>query len=89
MQLSIKALVFAVAVLWAGCLLCVGLVHLIVPTYGSAFLSLVSSIYPGFHGSTTLGDTILGTAYALIDGAVGGAVFGWLYNLAARAMVAA
>jgi len=33
-----------------------------------------------------LGDTLVGTAYALIDGGVGGFIFGWLYNLfAARA----
>ena len=49
-------------------------------SYGSAFLQCVSSIYPGFHNSRHFVDVLVGTGYALFDGAVGGALFGWLCN---------
>jgi hypothetical protein len=88
MRISIKALTFVTAVIWAGCVLFVIIVHSISVSYGGAFLGLVSSIYPGFHGSGTPGDMILGVGYALVDGAVGGAVFGWLYNGVVRTTVA-
>ena len=83
MRLSIKALTFSFALLWGGCLLFVGLVHLAVPSYGTAFLDLMGSIYPGFHASGSIGDVLIGTGYGLVDGAVGACVFGWLYNLCA------
>ncbi len=81
MKLSIKALAIACGLLWGGCLLLVGLVNLAAPPYGANLLAGVSSIYPGFHASHTIADVLVGTAYALLDGAAGGALFGWLYNL--------
>jgi hypothetical protein len=30
-----------------------------------------------------MGSVVTGTIYALVDGAIGGAIFGWLYNLVA------
>ena len=35
----------------------------------------------GYHPGTGMGSVVIGTIYALVDGFVGGAVFGWLYNL--------
>jgi hypothetical protein len=62
----------------------VGLINLAVPSYGAAFLQGVSSIYPGFHNSRHFLDVLVGTGYALFDGAVGGVLFAWLYNFFAR-----
>jgi hypothetical protein len=28
-----------------------------------------------------MGSVVIGTIYALVDGVIGGAIFGWLYNL--------
>jgi len=28
-----------------------------------------------------MGSVVTGTIYALVDGVIGGAIFGWLYNL--------
>jgi len=84
MQFSLKALAIACGLLWGGLLLVVGLANLAVPTYGSAFLQGMSSVYPGFRASGTFADILVGTGYALIDGALGGLVFGWLYNFIAR-----
>jgi hypothetical protein len=83
-RLSVKALAIVSALLWGGGILCVGLVHLASPSYGSSFLEGISSIYPGFHGARSLGDVLVGTAYGLIDGGFGGFFFGWLYNLFAK-----
>lgn len=80
MRLSIKSLAMTMALLWGGCLLVVGLVNLASPSYGAAFLRGMSSVYPGFHASRTPLDMLVGTGYALVDGATAGLLFGWLYN---------
>lgn len=80
MRLSIKSLVITMALLWCGCVLALGLLNLVWPSYGAAFLHAMSSVYPGFHANRTLLDVLVGTGYALVDGAVAGMLFGWLYN---------
>ncbi len=80
MSLSVRSLAMTLALLWGSALLMVGLVNLAAPAFGNAFLQGVSSIYPGFHHSRHLLDVLVGTGYALVDGAVGGAFFAWLYN---------
>jgi hypothetical protein len=80
MTVSVRSLAIVSALLWGGGILFVGLVNLAAPSYGTAFLQCVSSVYPGFHDSRTFLDVLVGTGYALFDGAVGGALFGWLYN---------
>ena len=84
MTLSIRALTFTAALLWGGGVLVCGLANLIWPTYGVAFLQLVSSIYPGYHATRSLGSVAVGTLYALLGGAVCGWLFAWLYNRVAR-----
>jgi hypothetical protein len=81
MRLSIKAMTIAWALLWAGCVLVVGLANLVAPAYGLSFLQLISSIYPGYHASRNFVDVLVGTGYAIVDGGIGGLVFAWLYNL--------
>lgn len=83
MKLNIKALSVALAVLWAGAVFFVGVANLIWPAYGKAFLVMLASIYPGYHAAGTFGDAIAGSLYALVDGAIVGLIFGWLYNLIA------
>ena len=85
MRLSIKSLAIACAVLWGGGILFVGLVNLASPSYGTVFLQWTSSIYPGFHNSRTFIDVLVGTGYGLVDGAVGGLLFGWIYNAFCKA----
>lgn len=80
MKLSIRALTIVSALLWGGGLLLVAVLNLASPSYGVAFLQMMSSVYPGFHASSTFGDVLVGTIYALVDGAICGLLFGWLYN---------
>lgn len=82
MRLSVKGFSIACALSWAGCILFVELVHLARPEYGTQFLAGMSSVYPWFHSAGTIGNAL--TVEGFIDGLLGGALFAWLYNLAAK-----
>jgi len=81
MKLSVKALAIASAILWGVALLMVGTANTIWPSYGVAFLDVMSSIYPGYSsGNAGLTGIIVLTLYGAVDAAIGGAIFAWLYN---------
>lgn len=84
MRFNVTALGLAAGLIWGGAMLLVGIANSAWPNYGRAFLDIVASIYPGYRPGTGAGSVITGTLYALVDGAIGGVVFGWLYNLLAR-----
>ena len=77
---SVKGLALTVGILWGGCVLLVGLGNLIGPSYGVAFLEIARSIYPGYANTAGFFGVIVGTLYALLDGAILGALIAWLYN---------
>jgi hypothetical protein len=81
MKLNLRAIAFAAGVLWAFAVLTTGLANLIWPSYGHAFLQIIASLYPGYNAERSLGDIIIGTLYALVDGAFCGLIFGGVYNL--------
>ncbi len=81
MKLDIKGMAITLGLVWGAAVLLVGIANLIWPNYGQAFLELVASIYPGYTAGAGVGQLIVGTLYGLVDGAVGGAVIAWLYNL--------
>lgn len=81
MKLNLKALTLTAGILWAVALFLTGLANLIWSGYGTAFLQCFASVYPGYHASGSFGDLVVGTLYALIDGAVAALIFGWVYNL--------
>jgi hypothetical protein len=80
MRLSLKAIALAGAIVWGGAILLVGLINLAWPGYGLNFLQVTSSVYPGFHTSHTIRSVLMGTLDGLVDGAVAGLLFAWLYN---------
>ena len=80
MRLDLRAMALAGSAFWGLTVLVVGLLNLVRPAYGLAFLQCLSSVYPGYHATSKLGDVLTGTGYALLDGAVTGWLFGWLYN---------
>lgn len=84
MRMNIKALAIALGVIWSASVLLVGLAHQLWPGYGLAFLDLAASLYPGFHPDGGWVAVIVGSLYALVDGAIGGAVIAWLYNTMAH-----
>jgi hypothetical protein len=80
MKLSIKAMALTSGLLWGGAVLCVATANCVEPRYGKKFLGILESIYPGYHVHPEPASVALGTAYALVDGAAGGAICAWLYN---------
>ena len=84
MSLNIKALAIAGAIFFGACFLVVGLANLIWESYGVAVLQLGASVYPGYDGPDGIWSVIVVTLWALVDGAVIGAIVGWLYNGAAN-----
>jgi hypothetical protein len=80
MRVSMKAFALAFALVWGSGVAFAALVHLAVPSYAAVFLAFVSSMYPGFHGARNFLDALVGIAYALLDGCIGGLFLAWLYN---------
>lgn len=80
MRLSMMRMAIAGGLVWCSGILFVGLIHLAVPSYGVAFLDMVASVYPWFHGARSFGDAVIGAVDGLIDGAVAGFLFACLYN---------
>ena len=81
MRLSTKALALAAALVWGiVCMGGVGLFNLIWPPYGEHFLITMSSIYPGYHATRSIGEVMVGAGYGVVDGGVGGLLFAWIYN---------
>ncbi len=79
MKLSVKGLALTSGILWGALILLVGIANLIFPEYGENLLELAEDIYPGYTIGG-FGSVIVATMYALVDGAIGGAIFAWLYN---------
>ncbi|MGH9598437.1 MAG: hypothetical protein ACRD27_01125 [Terracidiphilus sp.] len=80
MKLNVKALAFAGAILWGGCVLLMGIANLIWAGYGVHFLEWLAAFYPGYHATRSFSQVVIVTLYALADGLIGGAIFAWLYN---------
>ncbi len=89
MKLDIRAAAAASALIWGGSVLIVGVANLVQPRYGREFLRLAASIYPGYKARADIRQVAVGTAYAVVDGAVGGALFAGLYNCLASKCEAA
>jgi hypothetical protein len=81
MKLNLRALALTAAIFGGLSLLIPGIANLIWSGYGTTFLQVMASLYPGYDAARNLGNVIVGTLYALVDGAVAGLIFGWLYNL--------
>lgn len=81
MKISVIALCVTAALFWGAVMLIVASANWIWPSYGGAFLELVASVYPGYHPGLGIASILTGTFYGIVDGAIGGALFAWIYNL--------
>jgi hypothetical protein len=84
MRINVIALSITAALFWGATILLVASANFIWPSYGAAFLEFLASIYSGYHPSPNIRSIIIGTLYGVVDGAIAGAVFAWLYNYLAR-----
>ncbi len=80
MNLSIKGLAITAAIFWGTALLIVGCANIIFPGYGSNFLEVIGSIYPGYQPGTGFSSVIIGSLYGVVDAGIGAAIFAWVYN---------
>ncbi len=80
MKLSVRALAITTGLFWGLAVFIVSLFNLMQPSYGTTFLDVISSIYPGYHAGAGFSSIIIGTLYGLLDGTIGGAIFAWIYN---------
>ena len=78
--LSVLHFALSAGLLSGAALLLVGLIHLAVPTYGTAFLALLSSVSPGFHASQTAGSVVIGALYGFFGGSIAAGLLAWMYN---------
>jgi hypothetical protein len=83
MRLDVLGVTFAFAVAWGAAVVVTAAANLVWPSYGEAFLRVVASIYPGYHVGGGVGSVIVAGLYSLLDAALAGALYAWLYNLAA------
>ncbi len=84
MKLSTRALAWTSALLWGGAVLLTGILNLVWPKYGVAFLDTLRSLYPGYGATSGFVGVIVGTLYALVVGTICGALVAWLYNRFAK-----
>ena len=80
MKLSVKGLAITAAIIWSAALLIVGSANMMFPGYGTNFLEVIGSLYPGYHPGTGFSSVIIGTIYGIVDAGIGAAIFAWLYN---------
>ncbi len=80
MKLSVKGLAITAAIIWGAALLIMGSANMMFPGYGTNFLEVIGSVYPGYHPSTGVSSVIIGSLYGVVDAGIGAAIFAWLYN---------
>ena len=78
MKLNVRAFALACALIWGPGLFLITwwIIAFDGPT---AEITLIGKIYRGYS-ITPLG-SVIGLAWGLVDGLIGGAIFAWLYNL--------
>ena len=84
-QLNVKALASALAAFWGAYVLLLGLIQTAWPGarffwVSREFMAILATLYPGY-GPTLLG-SFIGAVWALLCGAIGGALIAWLHNYA-------
>jgi len=81
MQLNVKAFALTCSVMWGALLFCVTW-WIMLFEGPSGELTLIGRVYRGYNISA-LG-SVIGLAWALADGFIGGLLFAWLYNATSK-----
>lgn len=77
MRLDVKAFALAAALVW-GLGVFIMTWWIIAFDGPSADPTLISQLYRGY--TITPAGSLIGLAWAVVDGAIGGAIFAWIYN---------
>ncbi|MFB3126576.1 MAG: hypothetical protein ACE1Z8_03740 [Candidatus Acidiferrales bacterium] len=85
MKLDVKALALTGGLIWGILAMFLsGVANLIWSGYAQGFLNVMASVYPGYNATASFGQVIIGTLYGVVDGAIAGALFAWVYNCFAQ-----
>ena len=84
MKLNVRAMAITGGLFWGGAVLGTEVVNMVAPGYGSGFLRMIASVYPGYKCRRSARQVALGATYAVLDGATSGLLFALLYNRLAR-----
>ncbi|MCH7766810.1 MAG: hypothetical protein IH916_09670 [Acidobacteria bacterium] len=85
MKLDVKALALTGGLIWGILAMFLsGVANLIWSGYAQGFLDVMASVYPGYNATASFGQVIIGTLYGVVDGAIAGALFAWVYNCFAQ-----
>lgn len=79
-KLDTVAVAVALALVWGSGVLFLGLAAWLLG-WGVPVVSAIGSVYLGYGPS--LGGSIIGTLWALVDAAIAGALYAWIYNVIA------
>ena len=77
-KLSMMGLGLALGVFWALSMLVLGLLSYYID-YGTTFVTAVNSLY--LISEVTLGNVLISTVIAFVDGFIDGVIIAFLYNL--------
>jgi len=77
MKLNVKALALTSGLLWGGAV-CLATLWLLARGYDGALIRQLDHFYIGYTFSYA--GAFVGLVWGFIDGAVGAAIFAWLYN---------
>ncbi len=86
MRLNVRAMALTIGILWAIAFFLIAAGQQVWPTYGVAFLEVMDGLYPGYEPGG-FGSVLVGSLYAVVDGAIGGGIFAWVYNRFHRAEI--
>lgn len=76
-KLDVVAVTVAIAVTWGAGVLFLGLAAWTI-NWGTAAVASLGSVYLGY--APTFWGSIIGMLWALVDGAIAGAIYAWIYN---------
>ncbi len=80
-KLDVRALGFALGIVWGAAMLIMGLLNMWL-SWGGAFEEVMSTVYLGYK--PTLLGSIIGGVWGFVDAGIAGLIIGWLYNKLAR-----
>ena len=81
MKMKVLRFGMALCIVWTLIVFGIGILNLINVGYGSHFLKLIDSIYPGYHyGQWGFWGVLVASLYAAVEAFLVGIIFAWIYN---------
>lgn len=76
-KINLKAFALSLGIVWGVGMFLTGILAMLCG-FGTAFVDLFATVYVGF--AATFVGSLIGGFWGFVDAAIGGFIFGWLYN---------